>query len=132
LRAWWLALHGVVLAAFALLGAPWSVKCLALLATLAHAAVFRPRPTPRLIWRGDGHVALPELGLTDLRLGPRSRHCGLFIRLDLRGADRALDILLLADQLDAALWRTLRADLQRVRTGRAPDDSGDDKRPDLR
>jgi hypothetical protein len=132
LRAWWLALHGVVLTAFAVLDAPWPVKCLALLATLGHAAAFRPRPTPRLVWRGDGRVALPELGFEDLRLGPRSRHCGLWIRLDLRGADRALDILLLADQLDDYRWRTLRAELERLRTGGAPADPGRDPRPDLR
>jgi hypothetical protein len=132
LRAWWLALHGVVLAAFALLGAPWSVKCFALLATLAHATALRPRPTPRLVWHGDGRVGLPELGLDGLTLGPRTRHCGLWMRLDVRGAGRALDILLLADQLDAARWRTLRADLNRLRTGGAPADPGDDPRPDLR
>jgi len=132
LRAWWLALHGVVVAAFALLGAPWLVKCLGLLAALAHAVAFRPRPTPRLVWRGDGRVALPELGLESLRLGPRTRHCGLWIRLDLRGAARPLDILLLVDQLDPVLWGTLRANLNRLNVGVAPDDSNGDPGGDLR
>jgi hypothetical protein len=132
LRAWWLALHGVVLAAFALLGAPWLIKCLGLLATLAHAAIFRPRRTPRLLWRGDGRISLPELGLENLRLGPCSRHCGLWIRLDLRGAGRALDILLLVDQLDSVLWRAFRAELNRLCAGVARDDPGRDPRPDLR
>ena len=132
MRAWWLALHGVVLAAIVELGAPWPVKCLALLAALGHAAVFRPRPTPRLVLHGDGRVALPELGFEDFRVGPRSRHCGLWIRLDLRSAERALDILLLADQLDDFRWRSLRAELERLRTGGAPADTGGDPRPDLR
>lgn len=132
LWAWWLALHAVVLAALAELGAPWPAKCLALLAALAHAAVFRPRRTPRLLWRADGRVALPELGLADLGLGPRSRHCGLWIRLELRGAGRALDILLLADQLDPVLWRTLRADLNRLRAGGPPANPPRDMPPDLR
>jgi len=133
LWAWWIALHGVVLAAFALLGAPWTIKSLALLATLAHAAVFRPRATPRLVWRGDGRVAVPDLELYDLTLGPRSRHSALWIRLDLRAPGRrALDILLLADQLDAGVWRSFRAELNRLRTGAAPADPGGDPGPDLR
>jgi hypothetical protein len=132
LWGWWIALHGVVLAAFVLLGAPWPLKGLALLATLAHAVVFRPKPTPRLVWRGDGRVALPELGFDALRLGPRTRHSALWIRLDLRGAGRALDILLLVDQLDDIVWRTLRAELDRLRSGSAPRDPGGEPRPDLR
>ena len=132
MRAWWLVLHGVVVAAFALLGAPWLVKCLGLLATLAHALAFRPRRTPRLVWRGDGRVALPERGLENLRLGPRTRHSGLWIRLDLRGAARPVDILLLVDQLDPVLWRTIRANLNRLNAGVALDDPNCDPGPDLR
>lgn len=109
-------MHGVVLAAFVLLGAPWPLKSFALLATLAHAVAFRPKPTPRLVWLGEGRIALPDLGLDDLRLGPRSRHSALWIRLDARGAGRAVDILLLADQLDSSVWRTLRAELNRLRS----------------
>ena len=116
MRAWWIALHGVVLAAFVLLGAPWPLRSLAVLATLAHAFAFRPKSAPRVVWLGEGRVALPELGLDDLRLGPRSRHSALWIRLDVRGAGRAIDILLLADQLDPTVWRTLRAELNRLRS----------------
>jgi len=132
LRIWWLALHGVVLAAFVLLGAPWLFKCLGLLATLVHAAALRPRPTPRLVQHDDGRVSLPELGLESLRLGPRTRHCGLWIRLDLRGAGRVVDILLLVDQLDAVSWRTFRANLNRLNAGVALDDPSGDPGPDLR
>jgi hypothetical protein len=114
LRAWWLVLHGAVIAAFALLGAPWLVKGVGVLATLWHAAACRPQATPRLVWHRDGRLSLPELGLECLRLGPRTRHCGLWIRLDLRGANRSLDILLLVDQVDAAHWRAFRANLNRL------------------
>jgi hypothetical protein len=107
------SLHVVLLAALPLLGAPWLPKAAAALAALAHAIVFRPRRTPRLVFRA-GEVAVPELGLEDLALGRRTRHCGLWIRLDLRGAGRALDILLLADQVDPILWRALRAELARL------------------
>ena len=132
LWAWWIALHGVVLVAFALLAAPWAIKSLALLATVAHAAAFRPRATPRLVWRGDGRIAVPELELYDLSLGPRSRHSALWIRLDLRAGGRALDILLVADQLDAAAWRSLRSELNRLRIRATPADPGGDPGPDLR
>jgi len=99
------------------------------MAALAHAIVQRPRRTPRLVLRA-GRVALPELELDDLALGPRTRHCGLWVRLDLRGAGRALDILLLADQVDPIVWRTLRAELARL----TPDGpkSGNPSRRDLR
>ena len=117
-----------MLAALALLGAPWIVKGAGALAALAHAVVFRPRHTPRLVWR-DGRVDLPDLELDGLTLGRRTRHCGLWIRLDLRGAGRVLDILLLVDQVEPALWRTLRAELARLALGTA---RGGEPKRDLR
>ncbi len=117
-----------MLAALAMLGAPWMLKGGVALAALAHAVVRRPRRTPRLVWR-DGRVALPELGLDDLAVGRRTRHCRLWIRLDLRGAGRRLDVLLLADQVEPVLWRTLRAELARPTPAAAT--SGQPKR-DLR
>ena len=102
-----------MLAALVLLGAPWVLKGPAALAALAHAVVLRPRRTPRLVWR-RGRVSLPELGLDDLTLGGRTRHCRLWIRLDLRGPGCVLDILLLVDQIEPVLWRTLRAELARL------------------
>lgn len=89
------------------------LKGAAALATLAHAVMLRPRRTPRLVWR-DGRVDLPELELVGLALGRRTAHCRLWIRLDLRGAGRVLDILLLVDQVEPELWRTLRAELARL------------------
>ncbi len=109
-------LHAVTLAALALLGAPWQMKVVGALAALAHSIVFRPRRTPRIVLRA-GRVAVPALGLEDLALGRRTRHCGLWIRLDLRGAGRSLDILLLADQIEPNLWRMLRSELARVAPG---------------
>jgi hypothetical protein len=118
-----------VLAALALLGAPWILKAAAAVAALAHFIAFRPRRTPRLVLSA-GRVAVPELELEDLALGRRTRHCGLWIRLDLRGPGRALDILLLADQVDPILWRMLRAELARLKPEVAG--SGNPSRRDLR
>ena len=112
-----------------LLGAPWVLKAAAAIAVLAHSIVFRPRHTPRLVLSA-GRVAVPELELENLALGGRTRHCGLWVLLDLRGAGRALDILLLADQVDPILWRTLRAELARLTPEGAM--SGDPSRKDLR
>ena len=113
LWAWWAVLHGVVLAALVLLGAPLILKAVVAVAAVAHSVAFRPRRTPRLVLRA-GRVAVPELELEGLALGRRTRHCGLWVRLDLRGQGRALDILLLADRVDPILWRTLRAELARL------------------
>jgi hypothetical protein len=129
LWVWWALLHAVVLAALVLLGAPWSLKSAAAIAVLAHSIAFRPRRTPRLVL-SSGRVAVPELGLEGLALGLRTRHSGLWIRLDLRGTGRALHILLLADQIDPILWRTLRAELARLSPEGAA--SGHPGRPDLR
>jgi hypothetical protein len=103
------------------------LKAGAALAALTHAAVFRPRRAPRLVWL-DGRVALPELELEGLACGRRTRHCRLWIRLDLRGSGRVLDILLLVDQIEPVLWRSLRAELARL----ALDAAGGEPRRDLR
>jgi hypothetical protein len=118
-----------VLAALALLGAPWPLKAAAALAALAHSIAFRPRRTPRLLLSA-GRVAVPELELENLALGRRTSHCGLWARLDLRGPGRALDILLLVDQVDPIVWRTLRAELARLMPEGAAGD--DPRRRDLR
>ncbi len=113
LWTWWVVLHAVMLAALLLLGGPFVLKVAAAAAALAHSIAFRPRRTPRLVLHA-GRVAVPELELENLALGGRTRHCGLWVRFDLRGPGRVLDILLLADQVDPILWRTLRAELARL------------------
>jgi hypothetical protein len=118
-----------VLAALALAGGPWTLKAAAAIAALGHSIAFRPRRTPRLVM-SCGRVAVPELELEGLALGRRTRHCGLWVRLDLRGPSRRLDILLLADQVDPTIWRSIRAELARLTPDRST--SGNPGRPDLR
>jgi hypothetical protein len=86
---------------------------------LAHAFWCRPKPVPHVIvvvaeggWLVAGH------GVTPFALGPRSRFAPRWVRLDLRSADRRLNIVLLADQFDDATWRRLSAHLRRM--GAAP------------
>jgi hypothetical protein len=100
--------------AVSLLGIPWSLKCLALFATAAHAVVRRPPPAPRVILQ-DGIAELPDAGLVDLTVGPGSRYTWWWIHLRLRSADRRVDVVLLVDQLDEETWRALQAELRRRR-----------------
>ena len=100
--------------AFGVLGLPWTLKIIAILATAVHAVVRRPRWLPRVILR-DGVAELPDEGLMDLTVGPGSRYTFWWVRLQLRGADRAVDVVMFADQLDEGTWRALQAELRRAR-----------------
>jgi len=109
------ALHALLLGAAAFAAVPWPVVAAAAALLLAHAVWLLPEPPPRLIvvaaqggWLVAGH------GVTPFALGPRSRFAPRWVRLDLRSADRQLDIVLLADQLDDATWRRLSAHLRRM------------------
>jgi hypothetical protein len=115
LRAGWIAAHLLAAAAFALLGAPWTLKAVALLGLAVHAVARRPEPARRVVYRRDGRIAVPDLGLEGLFLGPRTRFTTLWVRLDLRGAARPLDLLLLASQVDRESWRALQAELRGIR-----------------
>jgi hypothetical protein len=115
LAVWWIALHALVAAALALLGAPWLLKGLALLVLLVHAIALAPERAGRVVIRRDGRVTLPELGLDDLALGPRTLFTTHWVRLDLRGSGGAFDILLLADQVDPVAWHTLQVELRGFR-----------------
>jgi hypothetical protein len=108
-------LHGLVAAALLVLAAPWLLKGLALLILLVHAIALAPERAPRLVYRSDGRAAVPEIGLDDLVLGPRTQYARGWVRFDLRGAGRALDILLLADQVEPEVWRALQVELRRFR-----------------
>jgi len=120
-------------AACVALGAPWPIRVIALGFVAAHALARRPPPAPRVILGADGRVSLPDRGLADLELGPRTRYTTLWIRLDLRAPGRTLYILLVADQLDESSWRAALSELRRMRPRAAPAPGGSgDSRSDLR
>jgi hypothetical protein len=104
-----------VVVALAVLAAPWLLKGLALLCVLVHAIALPPERTLRMVYRSDGRVAVPELGLYDLELGPGTLYTRGWVRFDLKGAGRALETLLLADQVSPEVWRALQAELRRFR-----------------
>jgi hypothetical protein len=103
-----------VVVALLVLAAPWLLKGLAMLGVLVHAIALPPERTPRLIYR-DGRVAVPDLELRDLELGPRTTYTRLWVRFDLRGPGCALETLLIADQVAPEVWRVLQAELRRFR-----------------
>jgi hypothetical protein len=116
LAAWWALSHAIVGLAWSLLGGPWPLKCLGLVATAAHAVARRPPPAPRVILR-DGFAELPDSGLVGLTVEPRSRYTWWWVHLRLRAADGRdeIGVVLLADQLHEDSWRALQAELRRTR-----------------
>lgn len=98
---------------------PVIVKVCAVLLVLLHAAARVPRAAPRVVCYRDGAWAVPALGLSGLRLGPRTRFTTLWVRLSLVAAKRPLDIVLVVDQLDAGVWRVLQAALRAATGGAA-------------
>jgi hypothetical protein len=114
LAVWWLALHGLLLAAVALVGAAWWVKILAALALAAHGFMRRPAaaPTPILVAE-DGSCCVPALDARWLATGPRTRLSAYWLRLSLVGGVRTHDILLCVDHVVPADWARLNARLRR-------------------
>jgi len=114
LLVWWLALHGLLLGAAALVGAVWWLKGLVALATVVHGVLLRPAATPTpILVAEDGSCQVPSLGAAWLEPGPRTRLAAYWLRLSLVGAERTRDILLCVDQVDAASWARLNARLRR-------------------
>jgi predicted nucleic acid-binding protein len=87
-----------------------------LVAIAAHAIQCRPTPTPRIVVRSDGRAELPDTRLMELTIGPGSRYTSWWVRLELHGeAVRAVEVVLLVDQVDRRTWRALQAELRRAR-----------------
>jgi hypothetical protein len=107
LRIWWLGVHALGIAGLWLAGLPTVLKCLGTLVAAMHWAVLRPGDPPGLVLRADGTWDVPSRGLAALRLGLGTRYTRLWVKLELVGATGSIDILLLADQLDAEAWGRL-------------------------
>jgi hypothetical protein len=108
-----MGLHLLLLAVAPFVPGPTIVQVCAAFAALVHAALRYPRATPRIVRDGDGLWALPELGLTGLSLGPRTRYTTIWVRLSLVAPTRAVDIVLVVDQLEPEAWRVLQVLLRR-------------------
>jgi hypothetical protein len=115
LGLWWCLLHGLLVAAVALVGWPLLPKGLALAAVLSHAVLRRPAAAPRLVLVDGSACAVPEWQ-TGLRpLGGRTLVAPFWVRLDLGRGPWRRDLILLVDQLEPQEWRRLRAALARGR-----------------
>lgn len=109
-------MHGLLLVAAALLGAPWWLKVLCAFAVVAHGVLGRPpaTPTPILVDE-DGSCCVPAFDAAWLVPGPRTCLAAHWLRLSLLGGARTRDILLCVDQIDRASWARLNARLRRRR-----------------
>jgi hypothetical protein len=115
LPLWWCLLHGLLVAAVALVGWPLVLKGLALAAVLGHAVLRRPAAAPGLVLVDGSACAVPEWQ-TGLRpLGVRTLVATVWVRLDLGRGSWRRDLILLVDQLEPGEWRRLRAALARAR-----------------
>ena len=76
LRVWWLLLHALLGAAFALVGWPTPFRVLAIVAIVGHFFVRRPAPSPRtVIVTEGGSCAVPEWNTGSRTLGARTLIC---------------------------------------------------------
>lgn len=114
LRAWWLALHALLFVAALLVTGPAWARGLAAGLVLIHAFARRPAATPSPIEvAADACCHIPALEEGWLAPGPHTRLADAWILLSLQGKARRRDILLCADQVDAASWARLSARLRR-------------------
>jgi hypothetical protein len=107
LLAWWLALHGVLVATVFLVHLPMVPGCcLSFLAGL-HAGLRHPIRRALLVVSPGGRFALPAEQRFNLALAPATRVGGFWVELvfdDSRGSR----LLLIRDQLTDSSWRRLR------------------------
>jgi hypothetical protein len=124
----------LAIAALPLIGWPAGCAAVAAIGVLAHAVARRPRPAPALLIHGDGQVDWPAAGFVGLEIADGTRFTSLWTLLLLRppGGARALRVLLIADQLDTATWRTLLARLGRAGAVGRSSRAEHVRRPDLR
>jgi hypothetical protein len=109
-------LHALLLAAALTIGWPWWCRALAILVAVAHGCARWPAPPPGLILvAADGACRVPELDADWLEPTPRTRLAAYWILLSIGSGQRAHDILLWVDQVDAAAWAGLTARLLRRR-----------------
>ena len=66
----------------------------------------------------------------DLTVEPHSRYTWWWVHLQLRGVDRGIDVVLLADQIDEDTWRAMQAELRRPRPDAPDDPSGSGRNGD--
>jgi hypothetical protein len=109
----------------AFVGVAWWLKALAGFAVVVHGVVRRPAATPTpILVAEDGSCCVPALEAGWLVPGPRTRLAAHWLRLSLVGGERARDILLCVDQVDAASWARLNARLRRRPAAGTPDERG--------
>jgi hypothetical protein len=109
-----MALHALLIAAAALVGAGLWIKVLAGAAAVAHCLRRWPGGTPaEILVSEECAVLVPALDQGWLVPCARTRAGPWWLRLSLVGGSGAHDILLCIDQLDRPSWSRLNARLRR-------------------
>jgi len=105
-------------------GPGWA-RGLAAVLVLIHAVARRPAATPSPIHvAADACCHVPAFEDGWLAPGPHTRLADAWILLSLQGKSRRRDIVLCADQVDAASWARLSARLRRRPAAGTPEGSG--------
>lgn len=108
---WWLALHGLLVAAVLVASLSVLANVVLLIAVGAHARLRYPKQAPLLLYAG-GVWALPRALRFNLALGPGTRYSSWWVCLDLENARSHSPCLVFRDQLDAESWRRLQVKLR--------------------
>jgi hypothetical protein len=109
--------HAVAAAGLLASGLPVAVKLAGVAAALAHAVARRPAPPPStVLCFPDGAWALPDDGGARLVLTEGTSVGPFWVSLRLASDTVSVSVLLLRDQLPAADWRALRAQVGRARS----------------
>ena len=112
---WWLGLHVLLAATALLIGWPLSLQVAALCAIVAHGIGRRPSSTRSVIEVGaDATFRVATSSTTAFEPDRRTLLTPFWVRIVARRKGDAVDILLLADQLDPEDWRRLTAILRRA------------------
>jgi hypothetical protein len=115
LSLWWLGLHGLLAATALLIGWAVPLKIAAIVCVVVHAAVRRPSSVRAVIEvAADGACRIAAEGSEPCAPGRRTLLTPFAVRIVASSQRDAVDILLLADQLDNEDWRRLTAILRRA------------------
>ena len=115
LAVWLTAVHAIAIAGVLALPCGAIVRGVSVVAILIHGWLRRPASAGTIVVTADGLWALPDLGLTELRVTGATCWSRGWADLRLRGEAGERAILLLEDQLRREDWCRLQARLGRTR-----------------
>jgi hypothetical protein len=113
LRVWWLALHLLLGAAVAALGAGTGLGGALLAAVVVHGVLRRPHAFDELIVISGGRWSIPALGLFGAGPTDATICAATWARLVLASDRASVRVLVYRDQFRSDDWRRLRTEVSR-------------------